>query len=86
MAAIDIDYSNVAVTLHLRVVECRTSGVGVVNRSGLPWKQKFVYIKKMLYSKYNWYPLFPFLLQLFKHALSFIILNENSYKNKLMIK
>lgn len=40
MAARDIDYSNVAVTLHLRVVECRTSGVGVVNRSGLPWKQK----------------------------------------------
>lgn len=46
MAARDIDYSNVAVTLHLRVVECRTSGVGVVNRSGLPWKQKLQIHKK----------------------------------------
>lgn len=50
----------------------------------------------MLYLKQNWYPLhsasftlvtqFPFLLQKFKYALSFIIFNENSYKNKLFIK
>lgn len=50
----------------------------------------------MLYLKQNWYPLhsasftlvtqFPSLLQKFKYALSFIIFNENSYKNKLLIK
>lgn len=50
----------------------------------------------MLYLKQNWYPLhsasftlvtqFPSLLQKFKYALSNIIFNENSYKNKLLLK
>lgn len=75
-------------------MECRTSGVGVVNRSGLPWKQKIQINLKMLYSKQNWYPLhsasftlvtqFLCLLQWFKHAWSFNIINGNSYKNKLL--